>query len=81
MSWVISETEMRTELKFASFADAITFIHRASYIIEKLDHHPEWTNVYDRIKITLSTHSAGNKVTEKDHKLAKAIDALYEKFK
>ena len=43
---------------------------------EKMDHHPLWTNVYNTVEIWLSTHSAGDVVTEKDHKLAKRIDAL-----
>ena len=43
---------------------------------EKMNHHPEWTNVYNRVEFWLSTHDAGDTVTEKDHKLAKKIDAL-----
>ena len=49
---------------------------RVAIEAEKMDHHPTWTNTWNKVEISLSTHSAGNKVTEKDHQLAKAIDSL-----
>lgn len=49
---------------------------RVALAAEKMNHHPEWNNVYDKVEITLSTHDAGNTVTEKDRKLADAIDKI-----
>jgi len=54
---------------------------RVAFIAEKMDHHPKWTNVWNTVEIWLSTHDAGNKITEKDHKLAKQIDAMAAKMK
>ena len=50
---------------------------RVALVAEKMDHHPNWSNVYNTVEIRLNTHDAGGKVTEKDHKLASAIDKLY----
>ena len=49
---------------------------KVAFIAEKMDHHPEWSNVYNKVSIQLCTHSAGNTVTELDRELAKAIDDL-----
>ena len=60
---------------FKDFNAAFGFMSRVALIAEKMDHHPEWFNVYNRVEITLSTHDAGG-VTERDIKLARQIDAL-----
>jgi 4a-hydroxytetrahydrobiopterin dehydratase len=60
---------------FADFRTAITFMHEAAPAIDSANHHPEWTNVYNRVSVTLSTHDAGNCVTELDVKLALLLDA------
>ncbi|MEI2739327.1 MAG: 4a-hydroxytetrahydrobiopterin dehydratase [Chitinophagaceae bacterium] len=57
-------------------ARAFAFMTRVAMEAEKMDHHPLWTNVYNTVEIWLSTHDAGNIITDKDHKLAKKIDAL-----
>ena len=49
---------------------------RVAFLAEKQDHHPDWSNVYNQVKIRLNTHDAGNIVTERDHRLAKAIDKI-----
>ncbi|MCL4107215.1 UNVERIFIED_CONTAM: hypothetical protein GTU68_033030 [Idotea baltica] len=49
--------------------------------VESMNHHPEWDNVYNKVNISLTTHDAGNKITEKDRKLAKKIEAAYQKYK
>ncbi len=59
--------------KFKDFNTAFGFMTRAALLAEKMDHHPEWFNVYNRVEVTLSTHDAGG-VTEKDVKLAKAME-------
>jgi 4a-hydroxytetrahydrobiopterin dehydratase len=49
---------------------------KASFVIEKIDHHPEWSNIYNKVHVTLTTHDAGNTITEKDRKLAEILDSL-----
>jgi len=60
---------------FKDFNEAFGFMARAALIAEKLDHHPEWFNVYNKVEVTLATHDAGG-VTERDVKLAEAMDRL-----
>jgi 4a-hydroxytetrahydrobiopterin dehydratase len=62
---------------FKDFNEAFGFMTRAALIAEKLDHHPEWFNVYNRVEVTLATHDAGG-VTERDVKLAQEMDRLAE---
>ncbi|HXB08713.1 MAG TPA: 4a-hydroxytetrahydrobiopterin dehydratase [Puia sp.] len=64
------------KFEFKDFSQAFAFMTRVALAAEKMDHHPNWTNVYNTVEISLSTHSAGNIVTEKDRKLAKLIDAM-----
>jgi 4a-hydroxytetrahydrobiopterin dehydratase len=61
--------------KFADFSEAFGFMTRAALVAEKMDHHPEWSNVWNRVDVTLSTHSAGG-LTELDAKLAEAMDKI-----
>ncbi len=75
-TWTEVNDSLERSFKFKDFSEAFAFMTRVALIAEKMDHHPEWTNVYNKVKIKLSTHDAGNVVTEKDRKLAKAIDAL-----
>jgi len=60
---------------FATFRDALAFMVRAGFEAEALDHHPEWTNVYNRVAVRLNTHDAGGRVTAKDLELARRMDA------
>jgi 4a-hydroxytetrahydrobiopterin dehydratase len=60
---------------FADFSEAFGFMTRAALVAEKLDHHPEWFNVYDKVEVTLATHDAGG-VTERDVALAEAMNRL-----
>lgn len=62
---------------FSNFSEAFAFMTRVALLAEKSDHHPEWTNLYNKVIIRLSTHDAGNEVTEKDYALAAAIDSLF----
>lgn len=62
--------------KFHDFKEAFGFMTKVALVAEKMDHHPNWSNVYNSVTIELSTHDAGNVVTEKDRALAKAIDQL-----
>jgi 4a-hydroxytetrahydrobiopterin dehydratase len=64
---------------FKDFSEAFGFMARAALVAEKLDHHPEWSNVYKTVEVTLSTHDAGG-LTELDVKLAEAMDKLADKL-
>ena len=65
------------EFGFSSFIDAFGFMTRVAFIAEKLGHHPDWSNSYNRVSICLSTHSEGG-ITDKDFALASAIDAAFD---
>ena len=64
------------EFRFKDFNEAWGFMTRVALLAEKLDHHPEWSNTYNRVEITLSTHDAGG-LTARDVALAKGIDAVF----
>jgi 4a-hydroxytetrahydrobiopterin dehydratase len=64
--------------EFLNFSEAFGFMTRVALAAEKMDHHPLWTNVYNKVEIWLSTHDAGDVVTDKDRKLSRQIDALHE---
>jgi 4a-hydroxytetrahydrobiopterin dehydratase len=74
--WEEKNNTLYRSLSFKTFSEAFAFMTRVALEAEKMDHHPLWTNVYNKVEIWLSTHDAGDTVTEKDRKLAKKIDAL-----
>ena len=74
--WSLERDALAKSLKFGSFREAMSFMVRVSYEAEAMDHHPEWTNVYNRVAVRLNTHDAGGKVTSKDVELAKKIQAI-----
>lgn len=76
--WQEKDHQLFRAFRFPDFKEAFAFMTKVALVAEKMDHHPTWTNTYNQVEIFLSTHSAGNIVTEKDHALAKAIDNLYE---
>ncbi len=75
-SWVLSNNKLTKTFEFETFEAAMDFMVRASVEIGKIDHHPEWTNVYNRVIVSLCTHDAGNVVTQKDYDLASALDSI-----
>ncbi len=77
-TWVLSENKLTKTFEFVSFESAIDFMVRARVEIDKMNHHPEWTNVYNRVMVSLCTHDAGNVVTQKDYDLAELLDRLFE---
>lgn len=74
--WQEEDNKLTRKFEFKNFSEAFAFMTRVAMEAEKMDHHPTWTNTWNKVDISLSTHSAGNKITEKDHQLAKAIDAI-----
>ena len=75
-AWQADSDSLVRTIAFQNFTKAIAFIMELSFIAEKLNHHPEIYNVYNKVTLRLSTHDAGNKVTDKDIELAKQIDNL-----
>lgn len=73
-AWTFSDDKIHKEIEFTNFKEALSFMVRVGFEAEAQAHHPEWFNVYNKVSISLSTHDAGGRVTEKDIKLAKAID-------
>lgn len=74
--WKEEDNQLKKTFKFKDFSEAFAFMMRVALIAEKMNHHPEWKNVYNTVEVSLSTHDAGNTVTDKDRKLAEAIDKL-----
>ena len=74
--WQEEQNKLYRKFEFKNFSEAFAFMTRVALAAEKMDHHPEWKNVYNTVEMWLSTHDAGDTVTEKDHKLAKKIDGL-----
>lgn len=76
--WRFEEDAIHANLLFDNFQEAFAFMTKVAFEAEIAGHHPEWTNVYNRLQISLSTHDAGNKVTDKDTTLASTISTLYK---
>jgi len=74
--WKEDDNKLKKKFQFKDFSEAFGFMTRVAILAEKMNHHPTWTNTWNMVSFELSTHDAGNKVTDKDHKLAAAIDAL-----
>ena len=74
--WKEENNTLTKTFKFKDFKEAFGFMTKVALVAEKMDHHPNWSNVYNKVEIRLTTHDEGNKVTEKDRKLAEAIDKL-----
>ncbi len=77
--WSLKDGKLHREFKFPDFSQAIGFMAIAAVRIEKMDHHPEWCNVYNRVEIDLVTHDAGG-VTDKDVELAKLLESIAAKL-
>lgn len=76
--WEERDKKLYKAVIFKDFQEAFTFMVRVAFLAEKNNHHPTWTNEWNKVEIWLSTHDAGNGVTEKDRNLAKEIDKLLE---
>ena len=80
MTWKETNNELVTQLKFKDFKEAFAFLTEVALMAEKMNHHPTWTNTYNKVEIRLSTHDAGNTITEKDRKLANSITEAGKKY-
>lgn len=76
--WSIQNNKLHREYKFSDFAHAFGFMATAAVLIEKMNHHPEWLNVYNRVSVDLTTHDAGG-ITTKDLDLADLLDKISSK--
>ena len=74
--WKDKSGKLYRKYEFKTFVEAFSFMTAVALLVEKADHHPTWTNTYNKVEIWLSTHDAGDVITEKDTKLAKQIDEL-----
>ena len=74
--WKEENNKLYKKFQFKNFSEAFAFMTRVAIEAEKMNHHPEWKNVYNTVEVWLSTHDAGDIVTEKDRKLAAKIDEI-----
>jgi 4a-hydroxytetrahydrobiopterin dehydratase len=74
--WALERDALVKTYTFKTFREAFSFMTRVAFEAEELNHHPEWTNVYNRVVVRLNTHDAGGKVTAKDVELAKRFEKI-----
>lgn len=78
--WKEENNKLVKSFKFKDFVTAFGFMSSVAIVAEKINHHPNWSNVYNTVSFQLNTHDAGDIVTDKDHKLAAAIDDIAKNF-
>jgi 4a-hydroxytetrahydrobiopterin dehydratase len=76
MEWKEDNNRLKKTFKFKDFTEAFGFMTKVALAAEKMNHHPTWTNTWNTVSFELSTHDAGDKVTNLDRDLAKSIDKL-----
>ena len=76
-SWIVDNKAIKKEFKFENFIDAFGFMSKVAILSEKMNHHPNWQNTYNKVKIELTTHDKGG-ITSNDTKLAESIDKLID---
>lgn len=74
--WKEENNKLHKKFEFTDFSEAFAFMTRVALAAEKMDHHPKWTNEYNKVEMWLSSHDAGDIVTEKDKKLSAIIDKI-----
>lgn len=80
MQWEEKNNTLLRTFTFEDFSEAFAFMTRVALAAEKAEHHPDWSNVWNQVEIRLSTHDAGDVVTDKDRKLAAEIDRIAQNF-
>ncbi|MEM8909257.1 MAG: 4a-hydroxytetrahydrobiopterin dehydratase [Bacteroidota bacterium] len=78
--WTEADNQLQASFQFKDFMEAFGFMTEVAFHAEKQNHHPNWSNVWNTVNIHLTTHDAGNVVTEKDRQLASTIDDIYRKY-
>lgn len=78
--WKETNNKLKASFEFRDFGEAFAFMTEVAFQAEKLNHHPDWKNSWNKVEITLTTHDEGDMVTEKDHRLAGEIDRIYKKY-
>jgi 4a-hydroxytetrahydrobiopterin dehydratase len=77
-NWTETPNGLQRSFRFADFSTAWAFMSRVALLAERMGHHPDWRNVYNTVEITLNTHDADGAITDKDRRLAAAIDTLVQ---
>ncbi|MDQ3016707.1 MAG: 4a-hydroxytetrahydrobiopterin dehydratase [Bacteroidota bacterium] len=80
MNWTEQNDKLTAEFVFEDFSQTWAFMNEVAMLAERKNHHPEWTNVWNRVTINLSTHDAGGIITEKDRKMADGITKIFERY-
>ena len=78
MSWTERDGGLHRDFEFADFSEAFAFMARVALLAEKRNHHPDWSNSWNKVSISLTTHDAGSVVTDGDREMAAAIDELLD---
>ncbi|WP_210489762.1 4a-hydroxytetrahydrobiopterin dehydratase [Rufibacter aurantiacus] len=78
--WTEQDNHLTRSFKFRDFKEAFAFMTEVAIVAEEINHHPWWSNSYNKVEIRLTTHDAGNTVTNRDHVLAQRISALAERY-
>ena len=78
MSWTERDGGLHRDFEFANFSEAFAFMTQVALLAEKRNHHPDWSNAWNRVSISLTTHDAGSVVTDADRAMAAAIDDLLD---
>jgi 4a-hydroxytetrahydrobiopterin dehydratase len=79
--WKEEDNMLKAKFRFRDFSQAFAFMTEVAILAEKQNHHPNWSNVWNTVDIHLTTHDAGNTVTDRDRKLAASIDSVFEHYK
>jgi 4a-hydroxytetrahydrobiopterin dehydratase len=77
--WKEENNQLQRSFEFKNFVEAFAFMTKVAFAAEKMGHHPNWANVYNKVNFQLCTHDANNTITEKDIQLAKEIDTIFNK--
>ena len=80
MNWTEKNNKLVGEFVFEDFSQTWAFMTEVAILAERKNHHPDWSNVYNRVVITLTTHDEGDIVTEKDRKMADGISKIFERY-
>ncbi len=79
--WKEENNKLQRSFEFKNFVEAFTFMTKVAFAAEKMGHHPNWSNVYNKVDIMLFTHDENDNITEKDVQLSKEIDKIFKKEK